>query len=113
VGDATAQSDTFANILSRVGAKSAGASSYLGIAFLIVMVLTGLAVAGLVGSARDEEAQGYLDNLLARPMGRAQWVAGRVGMTVAVVMLMAVAAGTTTWLAAASQHTGVPFSRLF
>jgi ABC-2 type transport system permease protein len=111
-GEASAESKQFQDIVARLGGHSSGAAAYLGIAFLIVATLLALQAAGFVGATRDEEAQGYLDHLLVRPVGRVQWLAGRVAVAVAGLAAVGVLSGLGAWLGAASQRTGIGIDRL-
>ncbi len=99
-----------AQLLARMGARGSGAAAYLGLAFLVVGVLIAFAAAGQVAHAREEEAEGRLDQLLARPVGRTRWLSGRVLLIVAVVAVEGCVAGLVAWLGSASQHTGIGFS---
>jgi polyether ionophore transport system permease protein len=88
-------------VIGKLGGASGGAA-YLGIAFLLVALLIATAAAGQVGATREEEAEGYLDHLLARPVARMGWLAGR--FTVSAVVLTGVGAltGVLTWIGAVS-----------
>src|SRR5581483_11765249 len=77
------------------------------VTFLLVAALIGFAAAGQVGAARSEEADGHLDHLLARPLSRARWLAGRLGLAAVLLVVAGFVAGLFTWLGAASQHAGV------
>jgi ABC-2 type transport system permease protein len=89
-----------------------GAQGYLGAAFLFVAVLIAVMAASQIAAIRDEEASGRLDNLLVRPVRRLGWLAGRLGISLGLILLTGVVSGFVTWVAAASQHTGVPLYRL-
>lgn len=91
---------------------AAGGSAYAGIIFLLAAILVGLAAAGQVAATRDEEAEGYLDHLLARPVGRLTWLAGRVGVSVVVLVGTGVSIGLLTWVGAASTGAGISLSTL-
>jgi ABC-2 type transport system permease protein len=93
--------------LQRLGGASGGAI-YLGIAFLVVVVLVATAAAGQVAATREEEAEGHLDHLLARPVARFSWLAGRVAMSGATLVLIGLVAGLSTWVGAAT--TGADLS---
>jgi polyether ionophore transport system permease protein len=99
-------------VLDRLGATGGGLDAYLGIAMLIVSVLVGFTVAGQVGAARAEEAEGRLDHLLVRPLSRTRWLTGRVG----IALVLAVACGGVgalfTWIGAATQHTDMALGRM-
>ena len=58
---------------------------------------------------RTEEADGYLENLLVRPVSRTSWFAGRLGLSFILVLMAGLLAGIGAWAGTASQHSGVPF----
>lgn len=97
--------DVWANqsggVFARLGGASGGAT-YLGLVFLIVALLVGVAAAGQVAATREEEAEGYLDHLLARPVARLPWLAGRFAVAAAVLVGAGVLTGLLTWVGAAS-----------
>ncbi len=93
--------------LARLGAHRSGALSYLGLAFLTVTALTSFAGASMVGATRDEEADGMLDNLLVRPVGRTKWLSVRVAAAIALTVICGLTAGVATWIGASTQHTGI------
>ena len=101
-----------AELLARMGARGSGAAAYLGLAFLVVGVMIVFAAAGQVAHAREEEAEGRLDQLLARPVGRTRWLSGRILLIVVVVFVDGCVAGLVAWLGTASQHDGLGLSML-
>jgi ABC-2 type transport system permease protein len=90
----------------------AGTRVFAGIIFLILMALIMAYVASAVGKVREDEAEGYVDNLVVRSISRQQWLSGRVGLTLAVLLAAGVLGGVSFWAAAASQHAGLTFSEL-
>ena len=73
----TIRGSSLQQVLSRLGARGAGASAYLGVSFLILAVLVGFEAAGQITAARAEEGEGRLDHLLAQPVPRSSWLTGR------------------------------------
>ena len=61
---------------------------------------------------RTEEADGYLENLLVRPVSRTSWFAGRLGLSSLLILTAGLLAGIGAWAGAASQHSGVRFGSL-
>jgi ABC-2 type transport system permease protein len=106
-GKASEGSDAMRRTVERLGGRGVGATAYLGIAFLVAGVVVAVAAAAFVSASRDEEATGYLDNLLVRPVGRVQWITTRLAVDIGALVLMVVATALCTWAAAATQHTGV------
>ncbi len=107
--------DVWANqsggIYARLGGATGGAT-YLGMVFLIITLLLGTAAAGQVAATREEEAEGYLDHLLARPVARLSWLAGRFAVAAALLAAAGVATGLLTWVGAASTGAGVHLATL-
>jgi len=99
-------------VLSRLGARGAGAAEYLGVAFLIVAALLAFVAAGQVTAARAEEAEGGLDLLLVRPVSRRRWYVGRWAVAAGALAACAMAASVATWVGAAAEGAGVGFTTL-
>ena len=98
--------------LARLGAHRSGAVAYLGLAFLMVSALVGFAAASVVSATREEEADGFLDNLVVGPVGRIPWLTARVGVAAGIVLVCGLTAGVAGWAGAATQHTGIPFGTM-
>lgn len=112
---AKASADLWSNSSSAVMARlggAAGGAAYLGIAFLIITLVVTLAAAALAGATHDEEASGYLDHLLARPVARLRWLAGRLAVAATVLALAGVAVGVAAWAGAAVTGAGLSFPAL-
>lgn len=93
-------------------AGATGGAAYLGVTFLLFAFLIAMAAAGQVAATREDEAEGYLDNLLGRPVTRLPWLAGRFAVSAAALVGYGVAAGLFTWLGAASTGAGLRFPTL-
>lgn len=106
-GETARAGSSLARVLARLGATRAGATGYLAVGTFTLAVLVGLLAAGLVGAARAEEADGRLEHLLARPLARCRWLAGRLGVAAAAAVATGVAGGAAMWAGAAAQHTRV------
>lgn len=91
--------------VSLTGAQ--GGAVYLGIVFLFVAFLLTMAAAGLASAARDDEADGYLDHLLARPVARRRWFTSRYAVAVAALILFGITAGFATWVGTAITGAGL------
>lgn len=90
----------------------ASATAFLGVVFFLQMVLVMAYAASAIVAIRRDEAEGYLDNFLVRPVGRMRWLGGRIGLTTAVVGLAGLVTGGALWLGIANQHLGVSFGTL-
>jgi ABC-2 type transport system permease protein len=106
-GSALASSSSFQQVISRLGARGAGAKAYLGVSFLIVALMVALIAAGQISAVRAEEAEGRLDQLLVRPVARWSWLLGRLAVTAGLMVVAGLMAGVFAWLGAASQNSGV------
>jgi ABC-2 type transport system permease protein len=99
--------DTAAHHLQMTGARL-----YASVVFLLLMTLVMAYVASAMGRAREEEAEGYLDNLVVRSVSRQRWLSGRIGLIVVVLVIVGLLGGTGFWVGAASQHSGLLFREL-
>jgi ABC-2 type transport system permease protein len=91
--------DSITQQLNRLGAKPVSpTAAWIGYEFVFLAALLAFAAAGQISTARSEEADGRLDNLLARHVSRGQWLAGRLGFSAAFVLCAGVAAGFGAWL---------------
>ncbi len=111
-GTALKTSPTLERVLGRLGGDRAGAVLYLGYVFVIAAALVAIAVAGQISALRNEEAAGFLDNLLVRPVARWQWLGVRLGVGLVLVVAASVLAGVAAWIGAASQHGDVGLGEL-
>jgi ABC-2 type transport system permease protein len=98
-------------VVARLGG-TAGGASYLGLGFLIIALVIAVAAAGQAGATRDEEAEGYLDHLLARPVARLPWLAGRLTVSAAVLAADGLVVGLFTWAGAAATGAGLNLATL-
>jgi ABC-2 type transport system permease protein len=98
-----AASPAIAATLGRLGVRRA-TEGFLGMAFFFDALLIAFLAASQIGAMRDEESSGRLDNLLVRPVTRVGWLAGRVCLSLSLLLLAGLGAGLFTWLGAMSQH---------
>ncbi|HEX7633514.1 MAG TPA: ABC transporter permease subunit [Candidatus Saccharimonadales bacterium] len=108
---AFAQSAATQQIFSRLANSSQqiGATAFLGVIFLLLMTLLMSYVASAIGAAREDEAEGYLDNMLVRPVGRLQWLTGRIVLVAGVIVAVGLLSPCAVWLSQASQHLGLSY----
>ena len=109
--DATG-SQGISQAIGRLGGHGSIVADDLGLTFLILALLIALISAGQITAMRTEEADGYLENLLVRPVSRTSWFAGRLGLSSLLVLTAGLLAGIGAWAGAASQHSGVRFGSL-
>lgn len=99
--------------LSRLGAHPGGAvEAWIGYEFLYLAALLAFAVAGQISAARSEEADGHLDNLLARHLSKAEWLAGRAGFGVALAVTAGVATSVGGWIGVTAENSNVGMSAM-
>jgi ABC-2 type transport system permease protein len=91
---------------------SAGARAYAGVIFLLLATLLMALAASGIGKLREDEAEGYLDNIVVRPVSRQRWLAGRGALMLAVIVAAGLLCGLAFWAAAAAQHVGLGLSQL-
>ena len=89
-----------------------GSRVFAGIIFLIFMTLIMAYVASALGRVREDEAEGYVDNLVVRSVSRQRWLSGRVGLILVVLAAAGVLGGVAFWAAAAAQQAGLTFREL-
>jgi ABC-2 type transport system permease protein len=109
--DATG-SQGISQAIGRLGGHGSLVADDLGLTFLILALLIALISAGQITVMRTEEADGYLENLLVRPVSRTSWLAGRLGLSSLLLLTAGLLAGIGAWAGAASQHSGVRFGSL-
>lgn len=110
-GQAFSSSKGAGKVISHIAHQSqiTGSVTFLGIIFMIIMLLMMAVTASAVSNLREDEAEGYLDNLLVRAVSRTQWLAGRILLITLTIGGAGLLAGTFSWVSAASQHSGVSF----
>jgi ABC-2 type transport system permease protein len=109
---ASAPSSALEKALARLGAGHAGVAAYLGVFYLIIGAALAVAAAGHVAATREEEAEGHVDTVLARPVARVPWLGGRLLVSVVGLGGLALVAGVGGWAGSASQHGGVSLPRV-
>ena len=95
------------DLLGQLGIEESGTRAYVAVSFVFITLALTTAAAGQVAATRDEEAASRLDNLLVRPVGRGRWLAGRLTVSVGVLVLAAAAAVLGTWAAGNAGGLGV------
>lgn len=93
-------------------ASLSSATTFLGIVFLFATVLTMVYAASALSAVREDEAAGYLDNLLVRPVSRLRWLGGRLLLITVTILAAGLIASLGAWAGETSQHAGVAFHPL-
>lgn len=109
---ATISGSSVSKVFAKLGAPGDGTNAVLGVCFLILAVLVAFIAAGQLTMARSEEESGRLDHLLVRHVSRTSWLAGRVVLAIAVLLISGMIAGVFAWLGAISQGAPVSFRTL-
>jgi ABC-2 type transport system permease protein len=111
---AFAGSTASGKVLKRLADSSNTASTaeFMGVTFLFVMLLVMFYAASAVVRMREEEAQGYLDNLLVRKVSRLRWLSGRALIVLVIICLSGLFSGVAAWIGQASQDGGLALSSL-
>ncbi|MHB8680895.1 MAG: hypothetical protein ACYDA2_02220 [Acidimicrobiales bacterium] len=104
---ATISGSSVEEVFRRLGAAGVGTAAYLGVVFVMLAVVVTLEAAGQLDAMRAEESTGRLDHVLAEPVTRLRWFAGRVGLAVGAAVVAGVVAGLFAWLGTAVEHGGV------
>ena len=108
------QSNSAEKFLNRLAqtSKTNLVVEFMGIVFFMVMIVAMFYVGSAIGRMREDEAQGYLDNFLVRPVSRLRWLGGRVALILVVILLAGLLSCLGTWAGEAAQHAGVSFHTL-
>ena len=105
-------SPTLERVIARLGATGASSVAYLGFVFVIAAGLVACAAAGEIAAVRGEEAGGYVDALLVRPVARWRWLAARLALGFALVGVGGVLTGVAAWVGTTTQHGAVGFATM-
>ncbi len=93
--------------IAKLGSGSiATPTGYLAFVFIFFVLAVSVFSCAQVAAARHEEAEQRLETLLALPVGRVGWLAGRLGLAGAGAVAISLAAGLFSWAGAASQGVG-------
>lgn len=110
---ASALSESLQQQLEQLGATSPDTpAGFLGFAFVFFVLAISLFGPFELGAVREEEAEQRLETLLAQPVSRARWLAGRLAVAAAGAVVLALAAGVFAWLGASLSGANVALGRL-
>jgi ABC-2 type transport system permease protein len=99
--------------ISKLGAGSIlTPTGYLAFVFIFFVLAVSLFVCAQIAAARREEAEERLETLLAQPIARLRWLAGRLLLAAAAAAAISLAAGALTWAGAASQGLHISLPRM-
>jgi ABC-2 type transport system permease protein len=85
-------------------------TGYLAFVFIFFILAIAVFVCTQVSAARQEEAEQQLETLLALPVSRRRWLAGRLLLAMSAAAAISLTAGLFTWAGAASggAHVSLP-----
>ena len=92
--------------------QETGAKVFLGIVFMLLMLVLMAYAASAAGAIRADEAEGYFDNLLVRSISRQRLLWGRIGLIVFVIVLGAVVSSSMVWVSMAGHRAGIGYGDL-
>lgn len=97
---------------ARVGATITTPTGALGLYFLFFVLAVSLFACAQIAAARHEEADQQLETLLALPVGRRQWLVGRLALALGGSIVLALSAGLLAWVGARSQGAAVSLPQM-
>jgi ABC-2 type transport system permease protein len=87
-------------------------SGYLAFVFIFFILAVSLFACAQIGAARHEEADEQLETLLAQPVSRRGWLAGRLLLATCGAVTISVVAVLLTWVGAASQGISISLPQM-
>jgi polyether ionophore transport system permease protein len=87
-------------------------SGYLAFIFFFYVLGISLFACAQIGNARHEEASQQLETLLALPVGRTGWLAGRLLIAACACAVISLLSGLLTWAGATAGGTSVPVGQM-
>ncbi len=99
--------------IAKLGAGSiTSTSGYLALIFFVYVLGVSLFVCAQMGSARREEAGQQLETLLALPVGRTGWLAGRLLLAAGGAAVISLLIGLLTWAGVAAGGISGSFGQM-
>lgn len=87
-------------------------TGYIGFSFIFFVLVLSLFGCSQVAAARHEESDERLETVLALPVGRRQWLWGRLWLASAAAIVISLSCGLFAWVGAASQGVGLSLPRM-
>lgn len=87
-------------------------TGYIGFSFIFFVLVLSLFGCSQVAAARHEESDERLETVLALPVGRRQWLGGRLWLASAAAIVISLSCGLFAWVGAASQGVGLSLPRM-
>jgi ABC-2 type transport system permease protein len=98
--------------VAQLGGSNSIALAFIGAGFIFLVVIILLMVTTALGNIRASEAKNQLDNILVEPIGRGNWLIGRLLLILVVAIVMSLLSVTATWAMASAQHLSVELGTL-
>lgn len=112
-GDAIKASPGAEESFARLGgAAHVAATIFLGVVFLMGMTIMLLLITSTLNALREDESEGFLDNLLVRPVSRSRWLSGRLLLVVANIAAAGLVLAFGSWLGSHLVHNGLAFDTM-
>jgi ABC-2 type transport system permease protein len=96
----------------KLGTSLNSAEGFLGTEFFFLVLAVCLFTCFQLAAAREEEAEQRLETLLALPVRRRRWLAGRLTVAASAAAVLALVAAVLAWAGAASAGAGVSLADL-
>jgi ABC-2 type transport system permease protein len=87
-------------------------TGYLSFVFIVFIFAVCLFVCSQIGAAREEESNQRLETLLALPVSRYRWLAGRLLLAAGAAAVLSLLAGLLTWAGATAQSVDISLPKL-
>lgn len=87
-------------------------SGYVGLTFLVFVLVIPLFAVSQVSALRREEAEQELETLLALPLGRYRWLGGRIVLALAGLTAISLTVALITWAGVEASGTSIPLAHM-
>lgn len=99
--------------LQKVGDVSfATPAGYVGLCFLFFVLAVSLFSCSQLAASRREESEERLETLLALPVDRRRWLAGRLALALGGALALSLTAGVFAWLGGAIENAHIPITSM-
>jgi ABC-2 type transport system permease protein len=116
ISKSISSADVSTNVQRQIAKLGTGSivtpTGYLAFVFIFVILAVSVFMCTQVGAARQEEAEQQLETLLALPVSRRGWLAGRLALAVLGGAALCLVAGFFTWAGASSGGAHVSLPRI-
>ncbi|MBV9716501.1 MAG: hypothetical protein JOZ64_14075 [Solirubrobacterales bacterium] len=101
------------NEIEKLGSGSiTNPTGYLAFVFLFLVFAVSVFACTQIGAARQEELDQRLETLLALPVGRGRWLAGRIALAVLAAAGLSLIAGPLAWAGASAGGAHISLARM-